>query len=233
MERWFAALLLAAGCTHPANIDPPAPSSLAERFELVAFYDEISGDEIPLHRWNSDVRVFVSDRNSAPYREDALALLERLDRLTPMRVGFAGGSDDANIVVLIGTWLAIDIFRVMSPDRVTTARPRRFTCAAIMFPTEQSTPNVLAKGWVLIDADLDPDHIRRCLAQEIAQALGLPNDIDDPDGTVFSTYSRRETLSTSDENIVRILYDPRLRPGMSRAEAMPIVREIAAELEAE
>ena len=55
--------------------------------------------------------------------------------------------------------------------------------------------------------------------------------IDDPDGTVLSTRSTRKSLSESDRNIVRILYDPRLQPGMTRAEAMPIVREIAAELE--
>ncbi len=77
------------------------------------------------------------------------------------------------------------------------------------------------------------DKIQICLAQQLTQALGLPNDIDDPDGTVFSSRSTRETLSESDKNIVRILYDPRLEPGMTRAEAMPIVRRIAAELEAE
>lgn len=71
------------------------------------------------------------------------------------------------------------------------------------------------------------------IAQELTQVLGLPNDIDGPDGTVFSSRSARETLSATDEQMVRILYDPRLRPGMTRAEAMPIVREIDAELEAE
>ncbi|WP_372802367.1 DUF2927 domain-containing protein, partial [Paracoccus seriniphilus] len=37
-------------------------------------------------------------------------------------------------------------------------------------------------------------------------------------------------LTRHDELLLQILYDPRLRPGMTAAEATPIVRSIATEL---
>jgi hypothetical protein len=33
-----------------------------------------------------------------------------------------------------------------------------------------------------------------------------------------------------DQALLRILYDPRLRPGMREAEALPVIRTIASEL---
>lgn len=233
MRPWIVALLVVAGCNHPANIDAPAPASLAERFELVAFFNEFDAAEAPLRRWAGPISVLLGDENAEPYREHARVVLADLDRLTPIPVSLVRDNLEPNMIVLVGTWREIEAFRSTVPGLSTSNAPRRFTCLGRGFMDNASPAGVIAATAIMVDATLEADHIRRCLAQEMTQALGLPNDIDDPDGTVFSSNSRRETLSATDEQIVRILYDPRLRPGMTRAEAMPIVRVIAAELEAE
>ena len=227
-------LLLASACTAPdINFDPPAPERLADRFELVAFYDEASGGELPLRRWEGPIRIQIGQADAAPHLAAAGAVISTLDLLTPMPVRQRRDDEYANMLVLIGSWEEMEALWQQFPELAVGRDPElRFDCMVSAYPGTGGQPYAIASALVLIDSvNLDAAHIRRCLAQEMTQALGLMNDIDDPDGTVFSSLTRRETLSRSDQNMVRILYDPRLETGMSRAEAMPIVRRIAAELE--
>lgn len=232
----LAALLIASGCAHPADNDPPAPAGLAERFELIAFYNEFARDEQPLHRWG-DGRILLGVYGAAGdrYRADVADLAEELRGLTGNYVYPVRSGQPVEIIVLIDTPGAMrQALDDAVPDLQSLSRDMvRGTCGALFYPATLEDPYRIGGAIVTIDSRLGEDHIRRCIVQEITQALGLPNDIDDPDGTVFSSGSTRTTLSESDRNIVRILYDPRLEPGMTRAEAMPIVRQIAAELEAQ
>lgn len=226
-------LLLASACAPNINLDPPAPDLLADRFELVAFYDEASGGELPLRRWEEPITIQIGQADAAPHLAAAGAVIATLDLLTPMPVRQRRDGEFANMLVLIGSWEEMEALWRQFPELAVGRDPDlRFDCMVSAYPGAGGRPYAISSALVLIDSvNLDAAHIRRCLAQEMTQALGLMNDIDDPDGTVFSSLTRRETLSRSDENMVRILYDPRLETGMSRAEAMPIVRRIAAELE--
>lgn len=230
----LSVLMLTAACALAVNADPPAPDGLADRFELVAFYDEVSGEELRLRRWQEPIRIQIGQANAAPYRDAALQVIATLDGLTPMAIAERRRGESANVLVLIGTRDEMEAFWRQFPAYDIDRDPAlRFDCMVFAYPGPGLAPFELGAAFVLIDSDIgDAGHIRRCLAQELTQALGLMNDIDDPHGTVFSSRTGRETLSRSDEQMVRILYDPRLETGMSRAEAMPIVRAIAAEMEA-
>ena len=70
-----------------------------------------------------------------------------------------------------------------------------------------------------------------CFHEEFAQALGLLNDHNDVRPSIFNDTNEFGVVTDHDRDLLKILYDDRLKPGMSRAEAMPIVREIVAELE--
>ena len=69
-----------------------------------------------------------------------------------------------------------------------------------------------------------------CLHEEIAQGLGLVNDSPKARPSIFNDNEEFALLTPQDEMMLRILYDRRLHPGMSMAEARPIVETIAAEL---
>ena len=76
-----------------------------------------------------------------------------------------------------------------------------------------------------------PDLLRlSCIHEEIAQGLGLANDSPAARPSVFNDDEEFALLTRHDELLLAMLYDRRLRPGMRAEEAMPIVRQIAAEL---
>ena len=76
-----------------------------------------------------------------------------------------------------------------------------------------------------------PDLLRlSCLHEEIAQGLGLPNDSPQARPSIFNDDEEFALLTTQDEMMLRMLYNPALRPGMNEAEARPIVETLARRL---
>ena len=61
----------------------------------------------------------------------------------------------------------------------------------------------------------------------MAQAMGLPNDSPDARPSLFNDSLEFAFLTDHDEILLRMLYDPRLRPGMTAAEVRPLLPAIA------
>jgi hypothetical protein len=82
----------------------------------------------------------------------------------------------------------------------------------------------------VIRAEL-PDRLRlSCIHEELAQGMGLGNDHPQARPSIFNDDEEFALLTRHDEFLLRMLYDPRLRPGMTVAQARPIFTQIAAEL---
>jgi len=76
-----------------------------------------------------------------------------------------------------------------------------------------------------------PDLLRAsCIQEEVAQGLGLSNDYPLARPSIFNDDEEFGLLTTHDEKLLEMLYDERLRPGMSEGEARPIVERIASDL---
>ena len=206
-----AVALVLSACT-PAVMDQDL--ALDERFDLVAFRDEDGRIVDELFRWYQPLTVHYV--GPPEFKPDVIAHMERLGDLT----GLPTGEDDmfATMRVEIGHDFA-DYGQLLG-----------YECSV------QYGGN---GGRVFIRDDLPPRVIRQCIVQEMTQALGLGGDLDDWDNyvsrpdTVFASFQIADDLTDHDIALIRILYDPRLRDGMSRAQAMPIVREIVAEMEQE
>jgi hypothetical protein len=70
-----------------------------------------------------------------------------------------------------------------------------------------------------------------CVAEELTHMLGLSNDTHQPLPTIFSHGTVRGALSGLDYLVLKMLYDPRVKPGMKEATLRPILHGIAVELE--
>lgn len=84
--------------------------------------------------------------------------------------------------------------------------------------------------FIFIRAELPAAMRHSCIEEEIAQAMGLIRDDDDVRPSLFNEDEEFALLTEHDEYLLRILYDPRIRPGAGRDEAIPIARKIAREL---
>lgn len=79
-----------------------------------------------------------------------------------------------------------------------------------------------------IDTDMNNKRVRHCIFEENMQAMGLRNDsCRNYRPTLFCDDDHHlEGPTNADRMLLRILYDPSLKPGMNKEEAMPIVRRL-------
>ncbi|MEM7236304.1 MAG: DUF2927 domain-containing protein [Pseudomonadota bacterium] len=84
--------------------------------------------------------------------------------------------------------------------------------------------------FIFIRAELPSSMRHSCIEEEISQAMGLIRDDDEVRPSLFNEDEEFALLTEHDEYLLRILYDPRIRPGAGREEAIPIARRIAREL---
>ena len=84
-------------------------------------------------------------------------------------------------------------------------------------------------GKALIPSDR-PDKTMHCIVEETVQLFGLTNDSTIIKNSIFHEESDRTSLSISDQILLKALYDPRMRPGMTMKEAQPALREVMVDI---
>ncbi len=229
---------------------PFTTRDLVENFIHVAFYDEfteLGGKLVPqaaenrLHRWAEPVRLNVEFGASVPATQraaDRVAVagyVARLARLTGQPIRMTAWRPNHTVLIINAEErAAAPRIATLAPgigtaalDSVTGMAPETY-CTVFSFATGKSA--VYTRALTVIRGEL-PDRLRlACIHEELAQSLGLVNDHPRARPSIFNDTEEFALLTKQDELMLKMLYDPRLRPGMTLAEARPIVEAIAAEL---
>ena len=103
-------------------------------------------------------------------------------------------------------------------------------CYFLMWADNKS--GAIKKAVIVVNAERLLIRINHCLLEEMTQSLGLPNDSNLITASIFSDRSRRTNLTRTDLIILKTLYDPRMKAGLPREQALKTAREIIAELNA-
>jgi hypothetical protein len=100
----------------------------------------------------------------------------------------------------------------------------------LVYVNADPTGTVKERALAVIPSEL-PDLMRlMCLHEELAQGLGLGNDSRAARPSIFNDDNEFATLTPQDEQLLSMLYSPELTPGMTEAQARPIVESLARRL---
>jgi hypothetical protein len=237
--------------TDPGTSIPFSDRILAENFMRIALYDEYrrgNGGFVReetasrLRRWEGPVRIGVRFGASVPPERQATDLSRiasfaaRLSAIT----GHPIGLDDANPNFLIHIVSEDErealgpkvraFLPSLSPADVAgiTNMPRTTYC--LVYALSAGNSGTYTRAFAVIRAE-HPDLLRlSCLHEELTQGLGLPNDSPRARPSIFNDDEEFALLTDHDELLLRMLYSPELRPGMSLDEARPIVESLARRL---
>lgn len=100
------------------------------------------------------------------------------------------------------------------------------TCFATIH-TKGSEIRVVAVG---VPAEHPRDVIRTCVIEELTQVMGLPNDSESVNPSIFNDRSPYVDLTEDDKFLLKILYDPRMKVGTPRTEVAKIAATVMQEL---
>ncbi|WP_407492105.1 DUF2927 domain-containing protein [Pseudooceanicola sp. MF1-13] len=239
------------------GVDTPySARDLANNFERIVFYDEYArggglrnsnGAKASLRRWPGPVRIGVEFGDSVPasLRTSDTATVRgytaRLARLTGHSISFVGVGEatNANFNVLVmgedDHDQIVRRVREIMPDISATSLgifqrlPRAIHCLVVAFSRDDGASGY-GQAIALVRAE-HPDLVRKsCYHEEMAQGLGLANDSPRARPSIFNDDDEFALLTSHDELLLKMLYDPRLRPGMSADTARPIFTKMATEL---
>ncbi len=231
---------------------PFTARDLANNFMAIALYDELvdqggtyvaRASASELRRWAGPIRlrtVFgasVPDAQRTRDQAEVTRYVARLSRLTGTPIRIVDNAS-ANMDVLFlnedERRAGEDLIRARVPDisnaavRIIRDMPRDAYCMVFAFSDGRSP--VYTRALAVIRAE-HPDLLRQsCIHEELAQAMGLANDSPSARPSIFNDDEEFGLLTRHDELLLRMLYDPRLRPGMTAATARPVVDMIAREL---
>ncbi|MYF88668.1 MAG: DUF2927 domain-containing protein [Boseongicola sp. SB0676_bin_33] len=224
---------------------------LAENFMRTAFFEEFTrvGDRIVsrqaethLHRWEGPIRIQVHFGSSVPQemrnrdQEFIARFAGRLSALTGVPITLTSRMANFHVFVVnederraMGPVLRA-IHPDIDPSTVSKVLGIRRPTLCLVYATEGRAKGVYAKAVAVVRAE-HPMLLRQsCYHEELAQGLGLPNDNPRVRPSIFNDDEEFAFLTTQDELLLRMLYDRRLRPGMTAPEGRPIVERIALEL---
>ena len=246
--------LLSQGLLRTDGGGPDTPFTdrmLAENFLRIALFDEYTRTSTAtvqkqsaaeLRRWVAPVRVglnfgpSVSADMRATDTARIASYLQRLSSLTghPIRLDDANPNFHIYVVNEDERRALGPVLRAAMPDLTSnvvagiTSLPKSTYC--IVYAQSQGASGVYDRAFAVIRAE-HPDLLRlSCYHEEIAQALGLPNDSPTVRPTIFNDDEEFALLTVQDEMMLKILYNPALRPGMTLQEARPIVERLASQL---
>ena len=221
---------------------------LAETFMNVAFAREFSDvgntlvrreAESILRRWETPVRIeamFGASVEPGQMADDRAAIRRFADRLAqttghPISFVERGG----NFRVLI---LSEEERRVSGPTLrrlIPSIRNREIDLIenldrasyCLVVAADPADNGAITQAVAVIRAELPLLLRLSCIHEELAQGLGLGNDSPTARPSIFNDDDEFGRLTTMDERMLSMLYDPALTPGMTAEEARPIVRQLA------
>jgi hypothetical protein len=246
--------LVAQGLLRTDGGGPDTPFTqrqLVEDFIRIALYEEFSNvggfmvarqTRSRLHRWEKPVRIGIEFGASVPDaqrradRAEIAAYARRLARVTGHPISVVSQGANFHVLVVsederrrLGPHLK-ELAPSLSPAAIRAIEdlPRSTFC--LVFAVDPDGTGTYDRAVAIIRAEHPPLLRRSCIHEEIAQGLGLSNDSPDARPSIFNDDEEFALLTTHDELLLRMLYDPRMRPGMTPEEARPVAEIIAAEL---
>lgn len=228
IARWatvlWTALLLS---TMPAAAQVFTVESLVDGFRRTVFGSEFgtfSFSSPYLRRFEGPVRVHLDVTTKVPGAGDRVRVfLRRLDRqVVRLDIRLVDEPDDAN-------------FRIHVVDRADYADTVKDKVYGSAFATVRGRCMVRAlfmrsgitRADAVIVADEGEELFGRCMAEEVMQGLGPLNDDPTLEASMFNDTTPFTAPQRFDLLILNMLYDRRLRSGMTAAQAEPLLRAVA------
>jgi len=242
-----------------AGDERASANTLAAFFESVVFgaeYEDIAKSSTMVKKWRSALRINVSAFGGEMIDKPGGGKELKLEQQKPRPEHVQSIQKHLNTLVKLTGVKTEDgkktgeshNFLIKFVPRMAMAGPflfKGFTGVTPEMLTGLATPGVcyfltaadgagdIILAVIVVNNQLDDNQVDACLLEEMTQALGLPNDSDLVEPSVFNNKSVRRTLSANDEILLRVLYDKRMPAGTPRRQAVKIARELIRDMERE
>ena len=220
------ALPLYAAQTQPALIPTLTPASdwknltyITQAFSEIALKNEYDVAKHRVRKWRIPVRVFVEHQvgDRALHTQLVQMHLAHLAEITDHDIQLVDTLLDANLHLVFtrqSQWES-EVTRLMGPSSAKNVHG-----SVCMAKFALNAKSEIERAWVIIPVDQAQMHgkLVACVVEEITQVLGLPNDSEKVFPSIFNDKTPQDLLTGLDFILLKLLYNPSIRAGMTAAE---------------
>jgi AcrR family transcriptional regulator len=202
---------------------------LANLLDVVFGSEFIGEDSTVVRKWSGPMRVAIYARDPLRYRQLVLPHLDHLRRVTGLDIRLVDGSEpDQNAYVFVFGREQFYAYAEQHLGPGKNPRTNRFLACFGYFHANGRRD--IDEITAVIPSFISDEEIRACVIEEVTQAIGLPNDSDSANPSIFNDDDVYQDLTWQDELFLRVLYASRVRSGMTRTAFEPLAGRILEEL---
>ena len=182
-------------------------------FLEVAMGTEYEGSSPTIKKWDTDIRIKVI---GSPTTDDLKSLKIVMDEINALTLGNVNLSYDANNPNLEIYFVPISQFAKYEPSY----KPLNYGFCWVGWNND-----VIYKSRILISTvGITQKERSHLIREELTQSLGLMRDSDGYANSIFySRWTDSIEYSEIDKALIKMLYQPEIRPGMTQAEFITTV----------
>lgn len=227
----------------PRAETPYTRSDLLRNFLSIALRAEAADDldaegGISISKWQGPVRYRLAGAQPRD-RVQIAALSQRLGQLTGLDIREALDAERYNMDIRFvpRAYRGVEIQELLATDWLgpsvtalaTNWRDHEFD-RCFTLTTRHPSTGVTGTAHIFIKDELSPIWRETCIIEEMAQSLGLLNDDPRANPSIFNDDGAYQSLTSHDELLLQVLYDPRIMPGMRHSDVVPLAEEVIADL---
>jgi Protein of unknown function (DUF2927) len=208
-------------------------AEIVDGFLKTAFGAEyhLAGRVDRIRKYDAPVRVFADGvRRNNRKTQLAKVVADIASRVQHLDIAMVDRSDDANVVVKLVR--DRDLFRTISTfygaDRAREIRSSLDPQCLSGF--RKNDKYEIEHSDVILTVDNGDFIFLDCAYEELLQSLGPINDTNAIPWTMFNDSVQMGFFDVYDQYIMNILYDPRIRAGMTVAEVKTVLPEVLADV---
>ena len=231
-----------AGCNAPAKAEDPDISSrrasertqftndeIQQGFFKIAFRAEmqIGKPAERVRKFDEPVRIFVINKGEPDRLSEIAAIVADIQaRVHHLDVAMTTDSEAANFVIRIvsNSNLPETIRSLYGTDRAK--RIEKSLDPQCLSGIGKDSRYRIRRAEVILPADAGEFTFYDCAYEELLQALGAINDDRSIPWTMFNDDVQMGFFDVYDQYLLNILYDPRVRPGMTKQEVSRLLPEL-------
>jgi hypothetical protein len=204
-------------------------AQIAEGFFKIAFGAElaVAGRADRIRKYDKPVRVYVDSRAKPDRRRQVAAAVADIGtRIEHLDIAMTEDRRAANVAVTLvrDRDLAPTIRAFYGRDRARQIeRSLEPQCLSGFSKDEQFR---IVRSDVIIVVDAGDFIFYDCVYEELLQALGPINDDSTVPWSMFNDDVQMGFFDVYDQYLLNVLYDPRIRPGMTREEVRELLPQV-------
>ena len=210
-------------------------AEIARGFFRIVFGAELhtAGRVDRVRKYVVPVRVFIDNRADADRATALAGIIDDIrSRIANLDIALTTERSAANVVVRLVRdrdlrKTIIEVFGKARGRRITRALDPQCLSGFV-----KDADYRITRSEVILVVDAGELVFRDCAYEELLQALGPINDDSTVPWTMFNDNVQKGFFGVYDQYLLNILYHPRVRPGMTRAEMRALLPQIMPDVRA-